>query len=132
MPQLFPEQGHLESHEPAGKTPEQDAIVEAFEVRDSRQSAAITTWRPASMSAFSVGQIAAWVDLPWRNGDRRSPAVDAAQRFLEGERRLRLQRGDEAVHEFFGGEIRTLRSLPELPAQVTAWNRCVLPRPTPA
>ncbi|MGY4300822.1 hypothetical protein ACVWXN_008917 [Bradyrhizobium sp. i1.4.4] len=30
------------------------------------------------------------------------------KRFLEGERRLRLQRGDEAVHEFFGREIQHL------------------------
>src|SRR5207244_7240998 len=34
--------------------------------------------------------------------------VDAAQRLLEGERRLRLQCRYEAVHEFFGGEIEHL------------------------
>ncbi len=31
--------------------------------------------------------------------------VDAAQRFLEGDRRLVFQRSDEAVHEFLGSEI---------------------------
>ena len=31
--------------------------------------------------------------------------VDATQCFLEGERGLRLQRGDKAVHEFFGGKV---------------------------
>ena len=34
--------------------------------------------------------------------------VDAAQRFLEGERGLRLQRRHEAVHELLGGEIEHL------------------------
>ena len=34
--------------------------------------------------------------------------VDAAQRLLEGQRRLRLQRRHEAVHELLGGEIKHL------------------------
>ena len=34
--------------------------------------------------------------------------VDAAQRLLEGERGLRAQRRDEAVHELLGGEIEHL------------------------
>ena len=31
--------------------------------------------------------------------------IDAAQLFLEGDRGLRLERGDEAIHEALGGEI---------------------------
>ena len=34
--------------------------------------------------------------------------VDAAKRFLEGQRRLALERSDEAVHEFFRGEVENL------------------------
>ena len=76
---------------------------------DGGRSAAITTWRPASISAFRVWQNSAWVDLALQElqiVDHQH--VDAAQRFLEGQRGLRLQRGDEAVHEFLGGEIQHL------------------------
>ena len=38
--------------------------------------------------------------------------IDPAQRFLERERGLGLERGHEAVHEFFGGEIKRLALAP--------------------
>jgi hypothetical protein len=63
-PQIFAERPHFDD-EPAGE-PRAHAVVEAFRSVGGR-SAAITTWRPASISALSVWQNSACVDLPCRN-----------------------------------------------------------------
>ena len=92
-------------HEAAGEA-RAHALVQGSRARVGGRSAATTTWRPASISALRV----------WPNSclDRLAldelhvvddQQVDAAQALLEGERGLRLQGGDEAVHEAVGGEV---------------------------
>ena len=104
--QLFAERGHLD-HEAAGQ-PRADAVIEAFEIgrrtvgRDHDLAAGIDQ-RVQRVTELGLRRLALQ-ELEIVDDEH----VDAAQRFLEGERRLRLQRGDEAVHEFFRGEIEHL------------------------
>ena len=58
--------------------------------------------------------------------------IDRPQPLLEGNCRLRLEGGDEAIHEPFGGEIDDLAACADEAACATAWRRWVLPKPTEA
>ena len=105
-PQLFAERAHLD-HEPAGE-PRAHAVVEAFEIGR----------RPVGGDHHLAAGVDQRVERVAELGLRRLALqelqvvdhqhVDAAQRLLEGERRLRAQRRDEAVHELLGGEIEHL------------------------
>jgi hypothetical protein len=105
-PQFFAERAHLD-HEAAGE-PRAHAVVEAFEIgrrtvgRDHHLAAGIDQ-RVQRVAELGLGRFAL---QELQVVDHQH--VDAAQRLLEGERRLRLQRRDEAVHEFLGGEIEHL------------------------
>ena len=70
------------------------------------RSAATTTWRPASSSALSAWPNSFWNRLALQElhvvDDQQ---IDRPHRLLESDRGVRLQRGDEAVHEAFGGQI---------------------------
>ena len=105
-PQFFAERTHL--HDEAAGQPRAHAIIEAFEI--GRR----TIGGNHHLAAGIDQRIQRVAEL----GLRRFPLqelqvvdhehIDAAQRFLERQRRLRLQRGDEAVHELLGGEIEHL------------------------
>ena len=105
-PQFLAERAHLD-HEAAGE-PRAHAVVEALEVgrrpiRRDHHLAAGVDQRVQRVTEFRLGRFAL---QELQIVDHQH--VDAAQRLLEGERGLRLQRGDEAVHEFFGGEVEHL------------------------
>ena len=130
QPQFLFQRAHLD-HKPAGE-PRAHAVVEAFQI--GRRTVGGDHHLPAGIDQ-RVERVA---ELDLRGLALQElqivdhQHVNAAQRFLEGERRLRLERGDEAVHEFFGGEIQHLALGTPLPAQAIACSRWVLPRPTPA
>ena len=70
------------------------------------RSAATTTCLPPSISALSVWQNSCWIDLPARNCRSSMTRMSMARSFsLNGDRGLRLERGDEAVHEALGREV---------------------------
>ncbi len=104
--QLLAERTHLD-HEPA-REPRAHAVIEAFEigrraVGSDHDLAAGVDQRVQRVAELGLRRLALQ-ELQIVDDEH----VDAAQRFLEGQRRLRLQRGDEAVHEFLGGEIKHL------------------------
>ena len=105
-PQLFLQRSHLD-HEPAGKA-RAHAVVEAFEVarrpvgRDHHLAAGIDQ-RVERVAELDLRRLAL---QELQVVDHQH--VDAAQRFLEGERGLRFERGDEAVHELLGRQIQHL------------------------
>ena len=105
-PQFFAERTHL--HDEAAGQPRAHAIVEAFEigrrtVGGDHHLAAGIDQRVQRVAELGLGRLALQ-ELQIVDHEH----VDAAQRFLERQRRLRLQRGDEAVHELLGGEIEHL------------------------
>ena len=105
-PQLFAERTHLD-HEP-GRQPRAHAVVEAFEI--GRR----TVGRDHDLAAGVDQRIerVAELGLDILAGEELQVVdhqhVDAAQGLFEGERRLRLERRHEAVHELLGGEIEHL------------------------
>ena len=102
-PQLLVQRAHFHD-QPAGK-PRAHAVVQAFEIggraigRDHHLTAGIDQ-RIERMAELRLGGLSL---QKLQIVDDQN--VDAAQRFLEGERRLGFQGGDEPVHEFLGGEI---------------------------
>ena len=109
-PQFLFERAHLD-HEPAGEA-RAHAVVEAFQIgrrtvgRDHHLTAGVDQ-RVERVAELDLGRLAL---QELQIVDHQH--VDAAQRFLEGERGLRFQRRHEAVHEFLGGEIEHLALRP--------------------
>ena len=106
QPQFLLERAHLDD-QPAGK-PRADAVVEAFQV------ARRTVGRDHNLPAAVDQRIERVAELGLRGFSLQElqivddQHIDAAQRFLEGERGLRFQRRHEPVHELFGGEVEHL------------------------
>ena len=105
-PQIFAERSHLDD-EPAGE-PRAHAVVEAFKigrraVGGDHHLAAGVDQRVERVAELGLRRLAL---QELQVVDHQH--VDAAQRLLEGERRLGAQRRDEAVHELFGGEVEHL------------------------
>ena len=98
QPQLFAERAHLD-HEPAGK-PRAHAVVEAFEVGrrtvggDHDLTAGVDQ-RVERVAELGLGRLAL---QELQIVDHQH--VDAAQRVLEGERGLALQRGTKPYMKF--------------------------------
>ncbi len=105
-PQLFAERAHL--HDEAAGQPRADPVVEAFEigrrtVGGDHHLAAGVDQRIQRVAELGLGRFALQ-ELQIVDHEH----VDAAQCLLERQRCLRFERGDEAVHELLGGEIKHL------------------------
>ena len=105
-PQFFAKRTHF--HDKTTGEPRTHAIIQAFEIGrraigcDHDLTAGIDQ-RVQGVTELGLGGFALQ-ELQIVDHEH----VDAAQCFLEGQRRLGLQRRDKAVHEFFGRQIQHL------------------------
>ena len=105
-PQFLFQRAHLD-HE-AARESRAHTVIEAFEI--GRR----TVGRDHDLAAGIDQRIERVAELDLRRLALQElqvvdhQHVDAAQRFLEGDRGLRLERRHEAVHEFLGGQIQHL------------------------
>lgn len=126
-PQFFAERSHF--HDEAAGQPCGAPGRRGFRGSDGGRSAAITTTSSQRRSVHSAyGKT--------RLGSTCLQELQIVDNGTSMPRRASLKAsavcvfsatGKAITHEFFGGQIETLRSLPELPAQVTACGRWVCP-----